>query len=1627
MITDSTSTINSTIAASATAVKSAFDNGSNAILNANSRVLKAGDTMTGNLIVNANIGINTALPLQPLHVQGLAYITSNLGVGLAGSNAFQPLTVYGQAYISSNVGIGTTFAKKTLDVQGDINFAGSLYQNNNLYISSQWSSNNTTNSLYYNGNVGIGSTQPRNALDVVGSIYGTNLAINNSIITSNLTVLGTQTIVNTYTTYSSNLVIDNQLGTGPALLVLQKGLGQQYAIADFYDRDVSTTVPALRVADGGYIGIGTATPQQKLHVQGLAYITSNLGIGLAGSNAFQPLTVYGQAYISSNVGIGTTQPLAALDVAGTIRGSALTGALITDSTSTINSTIAASATAVKSAFDNGSNAILNANSRVLKAGDTMTGNLIVNANIGINTAIPLQPLTVYGQAYISSNVGIGLAGSNAFQPLTVYGQAYISSNVGIGTTQPLAALDVAGTIRGSALTGALITDSTSTINSTIAASATAVKSAFDNGSNAILNANSRVLKAGDTMTGNLIVNANIGINTMTPLQPLHVQGLAYITSNVGIGTTFAKKTLDIQGDINFAGSLYQNNNLYISSQWTSNNATNSLYYNGSVGIGSTQPTVALDVVGSIRGTNLAINNTITTSNLTVLGTQTIVNTYTTYTSNLTIDNQLGTGPALLVLQKGVGNQYPIADFYDRDVSTTIPALRVADGGNVGIGTTLAKKTLDVQGDINFAGSLYQNNSLYISSQWTSNTSINSLYYNGSVGIGTTNPTHDLHIYSTSAIDNDYESAGILLENATIGEVGIALRNANVGTNTWVMGINSNNTRFDITYGTQTAQLNNSDVKLSLDTSGTLTTSNLVILNQLALGPGALNTNIQVKPTRQTFYVSNSTQSSFNISLNGLYGGEASNVQVYLGQKLLTYYTSNYKDYDVSLNYPTNSNITNYNINLTTPAIYGDFVDITIWPQLISSSPLTGSVYQNFNNITQIVDGYIKGGSYNNIYTYSNFGIGTVTPLQPLHVQGLVYISSNVGIGTTFAKKTLDVEGDINFAGSLYQNNNLYISSQWTSNASINSLYYNGSVGIGTTNPTHDLHIYSTSSTDNDYESAGILLHNATAGEVGIAFRNSNLGQNAWVMGLNSNSTRFDIAYGVQTSQLNMNDVKLSLDTSGTLTTSNLVVLGQVALAPGALNTNIQVKPTRQTFYVNTSTQSTFTLLVNGLYGGEASNVQVYLGQKILTYYNSTYKDYTLSVYYPTSTTTQYTITLTTPAVYGNFVDITVWPQLLSTSISSGSVYQNITLSNLPTYITNNYSTLFTEGSIGNIYTTSNVGIGTAIPLQPLHVQGQSYFTSNIGIGTNRPNNELHITSTTPTIFLDGGSAGTNMLINDTSYLRIGTSSQFKPHIQVVGNSFASLAGRVQIRYKNYVTFDLVDGVSTSTERVRIDTNGNVGIGTNNPLQPLHVQGQANITGQIISTLATGTAPFNVSSTTLVTNLNAGLLNSQNAAYYLDTTNHTNRTQICRILPSTFTNTTNSVATFMSYSMSSNMVTAFTLDILWNQSATTPTSQFTIGNSGAVATFQNAFLHTYYGADLVYSANLTTTFGTLVSLLGTTPGAGTTYHTIVTGWMENTTGTSTSILFRAKSGAVTSTLSITKGLLNVYRDVGDTGF
>ena len=94
------------------------------------------------------------------------------------------------------------------------------------------------------------------------------------------------------------------------------------------------------------------------------------------------------------------------------------------------------------------------------------------------------------------------------------------------------------------------------------------------------------------------------------------------------------------------------------------------------------------------------------------------------------------------------------------------------------------------------------------------------------------------------------------------------------------------------------------------------------------------------------------------------------------------------------------------------------------------------------------------------------------------------------------------------------------------------------------------------------------------------------------------------------------------------------------------------------------------------------------------------------------------------------------------------------------------------------------------------------------------------------------------------------------------------------------------------------SGGNVGIGTTTTTQKLTVVGGSITTdNQLISTVATGTAPLSVTSTTTVSNLSADLLDGHDTSYF----------QTALTNPVTGTGTTNYLAKWGASSLGSSVV------------------------------------------------------------------------------------------------------------------------
>ena len=393
-----------------------------------------------------NVGIGTTSPGTALHVvsggigvqgtSGAAALTApGIWMGSDGTNAliygrqsntWKPTyldssALYINAQSGGNVGIGTTSPTANLDVTSTLNQqhlyvqggyaegTGALARikttgnGNVLLLESATTSDsreilevkNTNGTVFLvrgDGNVGIGTTSPSAKLEVAGAISTGNGA-------------------------SVRSEISSPIGSGNASLLFASNAGNiNTNTAEFIFTNSlygsSTRNELMRIDSSGYVGIGTASPSEKLHVDGNTLISAEKYYYTAGTGGGFGSDASGNFKIrqndadlifgsGNNVGIGTTSPLEKLEVQGTVYATPISYAANQ------------SAYALKmgasnnTAFDMG-----------IKAKSTSTGGpymsfcsantddviVVKNSNVGINTANPSYNLDVTGNGRFTSTV-----------------------------------------------------------------------------------------------------------------------------------------------------------------------------------------------------------------------------------------------------------------------------------------------------------------------------------------------------------------------------------------------------------------------------------------------------------------------------------------------------------------------------------------------------------------------------------------------------------------------------------------------------------------------------------------------------------------------------------------------------------------------------------------------------------------------------------------------------------------------------------------------------------------------------------------------------------------------------------------------------------------------------------------------------------------------------------------------------------------------------------------------------------------------------------------------------------------------------------------------------------------------
>ena len=542
---------------------------------------------------NGNVGINVTTPGYRLHVDGTGYftdtVTANSNLGVNGRYTINGSTTFGYkiAYNGLNLGNGTVVSDSNAadgytiymaSANGSTMFYGPYTSiSNGEYVASfrmKVSDNSSTSAL---GQIDvIGTNTTGSTVIITPSMFETSNRYQYVDIpfTANGSNSGIEFRGVSFSSGITNTYLDH---------VIIRPLSKNYIQFqpenknyDIFYHGVGT--PRFRIKSDGNVGIGTASPTQKLQVNGSAILNGSLflensltrissdasgevGINYGSSNtSTYSLSIYdsttraagitktGGGYFAGNVGIGTTSPAVLLHIYGS-------GNTFTRYTNT-----------------------------------TSTGHYI---DIGANSA---------GESFV---YGYGayplLFGTNGTERMRILS----GGNVGIGITNPAYKLDVvAGDVRIMNVSGPTLNFSDN------------VDQNWDMGVDASLN--SFYVKNGISGVRHLTITTggNVGMGTTSPIAKLHVTGSADVMLVEGSGSTSNTSLFAIDGNNgrlfevsdDLSDSLFSVNTiagLPVIEAFADNtvilgayNKSDLVVTGSSVGIGTPSPTRALDVYNS---------------------------------------------------------------------------------------------------------------------------------------------------------------------------------------------------------------------------------------------------------------------------------------------------------------------------------------------------------------------------------------------------------------------------------------------------------------------------------------------------------------------------------------------------------------------------------------------------------------------------------------------------------------------------------------------------------------------------------------------------------------------------------------------------------------------------------------------------------------------------------------------------------------------------------------------------------------------------------------------------------------------------------------------------------------------
>lgn len=284
-----------------------------------------------------------------------------------------------------------------------------------------------------------------------------------------------------------------------------------------------------------------------------------------------------------------------------------------------------------------------------------------------------------------------------------------------------------------------------------------------------------------TIVSGNVSTLSIGTATATTISASRVNSgiLSTFGSTTGIATitSLLATNVNVSGVSTFSSTnvtgVTTTNNLVVSNKSTLNGDLevdgNTLYVNSStnrVGIGSTLPQYPLDVLGDVR-----FNEVIYASNgrgntgevLTSQGPNPAVwapaVNVTVGAANSTLITDIPSATDIQYITFASNTSDIGYSYVDSDGLVYIPS-----SNRLGIGSTQPGFTVDVDGNINFTGTLFKDGELYVASRWSIDLDDNIWRLNGNVGVGTSALTKKFEVSGSSRFNGDVT----ITSNGSIG-------------------------------------------------------------------------------------------------------------------------------------------------------------------------------------------------------------------------------------------------------------------------------------------------------------------------------------------------------------------------------------------------------------------------------------------------------------------------------------------------------------------------------------------------------------------------------------------------------------------------------------------------------------------------------------------------------------------------------------------------------------------------------------------------------------------------------------------------------------------------------------------